>query len=161
LKRLDSRFHGNDKSPGFGRNSKVSVSDEECLARFICHEIPGTRSRFLSEIRSCPQISRSDQTVRPDAFIPHPYPDLSVTRHTELSNAELWQVGQSIANNRSRTLYGRADIQALEVKKRSLCIQPTLTPKNHANINGWPVDKPAQKMIAQELADVASFTSKP
>jgi len=123
----------------------TTVSDEECLARFILFQ----------------KWVRTDQTVRPDAFIPHPYPDLSVTRHTELSNAELWQVGQRIANNRSRTLYGRADIQALEVKKRSLCIQPTLTPKNHANINGWPVDKPAQKMIAQELAAVASFTSKP
>jgi len=121
-----------------------AVSDEECLARFIL---------FYKWVRN-------DQTVRPDAFIPHPYPNLSVIRHTGLSTDELWQVGQCIADSRSLTLYGRADIQALEVKKRSLCIQPTSTPKNHANIIGWPVNKPAQKMIAQELAAVASFKSK-
>lgn len=42
------------------------VGPDEALARFVLHG---------SHIR------RSNQTVKPDAFIPHPYRDLSVTRH--------------------------------------------------------------------------------
>ncbi|OLE55633.1 MAG: hypothetical protein AUI36_16825 [Cyanobacteria bacterium 13_1_40CM_2_61_4] len=55
-----------------------SISADEWLARFIL---------FKNWIRS------SDQTVKPDAFIPHPYPDLSVTRHKDLSIQNLWQIG--------------------------------------------------------------------
>lgn len=112
------------------------VTDDELLARFVL---------FSNWIRH-------DKTVRPDAFIPHPYPDLSVTRHIGLSESELWQLGQNVSDKIGRPLYGRADIQAFAVKKQSLRIQPTPEPKNHANITGWPPDKPRQKSIAQKIA---------
>ena len=111
------------------------IVDDELLARFVL---------FSNWIRQ-------DQTVRPDAFIPYPYPDLSVTRHRELSEFDLWQIGQPVADKSSRNLYGRADIHALTVKAQSLRIEPTPTPKNHANIIDWPADKPGQKIIASEL----------
>jgi hypothetical protein len=120
------------------------VSEDELMARFIL---------FRHWIR------KSDPRVRPDAFIPHPYPDLSVTRHMDLSEAELWQIGQAIADKRPATLYGRADLRAKSVIKKSLRIVPTSEPKNHANITGWPADKPSQKIIAQELAAEARFIS--
>lgn len=120
------------------------VTDDELLARFIL---------FRKWIRH-------DQTARPDAFIPYPYPDLSVTRHRELLEFDLWQIGQSVADKRSLNLYGRADIQALAVKAQSLHIEPTPMPKNHANIIGWPLDKPRQKIIAQEIAATARFVPK-
>jgi hypothetical protein len=44
--------------------------------------------------------------------------------------------------------------------KKSLCIEPIPEPKNHANITGWPADKPSQKIISQELAAEARFVSK-
>ncbi len=120
------------------------IANDELLARFVLF------SKWI----------RDDKTVRPDAFIPHPYPNLSVTRHRELSEFALWQIGQGIADKSSRNLYGRADIQSLVVKARSLRIEPTPEPKNHANITGWPADKPGQKIIAQEIAATARFVPK-
>ncbi len=120
------------------------IADDELLARFVL---------FSNWIRH-------DQTVRPDAFIPHPYPNLSVTRHREISEFDLWQIGKDVASKRRLNLYGRADIQAITVKTQSLRIEPTAEPKNHANINGWPADKPKQKIIAQEIAAAARFIPK-
>ena len=125
-------------------NELPPVTDDELLARFVLV------GKWI----------RNDQTVRQDAFIPHPHPDLSVTRHIGLSESELWQLGQSVADKRALPLYGRADIQALAVKTQSLRIEPTPEPKNHANITGWPADKPSYKIIAQELTAAALFVTK-
>ncbi len=122
------------------------VLDNEWMARFIL---------FRHWIR------KSEPHVRPDAFIPHPYPNLSVTRHIDLSEAELWEIGQAIADKRPATLYGRADLQAISVIKKSLRIVPTPEHKNHANMTGWPADKPSQKIIAQEIAVEARFVPNP
>lgn len=121
------------------------VTDDEWLARFLL---------FSGWIRR-------DQSIRPDAFIPHPWPDLSVTRHLDLLDAELWQIGQTVAEQRPATLYGRADVQAFAVTRLYLHIVPTPEPRNHASITGWPADKPAQKILAQQLAASARFVSKP
>lgn len=121
----------------------VPVVPTELLARFVLF------SRWI----------RSDQTVRADAFIPWPWPELSVTRHHGLSESELWQLGQAVAEQRPATLYGRSDVVAAEVMQRSLRIEPTRAPKNHANIVGWPADKPMQKMIAQEIAATAKYVA--
>lgn len=126
--------------------SLPQVTDDEVLARFIL---------FRGWIRN------SDSAVRPDAFIPYPYPDLSVTRHMGLSVEEVWQISQAVAATRPATLYGRADIRAAHVRRQSLRIVPTPEPKNHANVTGWPKDKPAQKIIAQELAAIAHYVPNP
>ena len=125
-----------------------SISAGEWLARFIL---------FKSWIRS------SDQSVKQDAFIPHPYPDLSVTRHKDLSIQNLWQIGQQVAAKRPATLYGRADVTVAEVRRQKLEVEPRPVPENlnHASIIGWPADKPAQKIFAQELAAVARYVAKP
>ena len=124
-----------------------AVSNEELLARFI------TASKWV----------RSDNTVRQDAFIPYPYPDLSVTRHRSLSEQELWKIGQEIADARPVNLYGRADILTTKVRRQKLTIEPMPVPENvnHACILGWPLDKPAQKIRAMELAAAAKFTPNP
>ncbi|MBI5307982.1 MAG: hypothetical protein HZB37_06560 [Planctomycetes bacterium] len=121
------------------------VTDDELLARFVLY------SKWI----------RYDKNVRPDAFIPYPKPNLSVTRHRELSEVDLWQIGQDVADKIDTHFYGRADIQSLAVKAQSLHVEPTPMPKNHANIIGWPLDKPGQKMIAQEIAATARFVPKP
>jgi hypothetical protein len=126
-------------------NALLPVSDEESLARFI---FQGNHIR-------------ADHTVKPNAFIPYPYPNLSVTRHIGLTEEELWETGRGIANERPATLYGRADFRAIAVVKQSLHIVPTETPRNHANITGWPPDKPSQKIIAQEIAAAARLVSPP
>lgn len=130
-----------------GGGAPSAVADEECLARFIL---------FSQWIRS------SDQTVRPDAFIPYPYPDLSVTRHINLSEEALWKIGQDVADTRPAKLYGRADIYASTAQQQHLRVDSAPVPNNpnHANITGWPTDKPAQKMIALQLAADSAYRAK-
>lgn len=129
-----------------GDVSLTPVADDEVLARFVL---------------SRRWIRSSNGTVKPDAFIPYPWPDLSVTRHIGLSIEEIWQIGQTVADSRPATLYGRADIRALSVTNQSLQIVPTREPKNHANITGWPKDKPVQKIIALQLAADACYVTRP
>jgi hypothetical protein len=131
-----------------GVESSAAVNNDELLARFVL---------FSGWVR------RSDNTTKQDAFIPRPFPDLdlSVTRHIGMTVAELWEIGETIAHGRTNaTLYGRADIVAQKVRAQSLRIEPTLTPRNHANIVGWPSEKSAQKIIALELAAAAVFVQR-
>ena len=122
-----------------------AVADDELLARFILFSA----------------WYRKDQTLKSDCFIPHPYPDLSVTRHWRLSESALWQIGQATASARPATLYGRADLKATEVRRQRLQVDGAPLPENlnHANITGWPADKPAQKIIVMELA-AATFLAR-
>ncbi len=117
------------------------VESNEWLARFILNRIH----------------LRQDRTVRQDAFIPHPWPDLSVTRHLQLTQTELWKIGQDVAREVGKTLHGRADVQAFAFQRRELRVVEAPLPENpnHANIVGWPIEKSAQKIIAQQIAAAA------
>jgi hypothetical protein len=120
------------------------IRENDLMARFIIS------SRW---------IRSSDQTVKQDAFIPHPYPDLSVTLHGALSDGEMWAIGESVAIRRPANLYGRADIGKAKVLEQGLFVKPDPVSgnTNHALIINWPQEKAAQKILAQELASVASF----
>ena len=124
------------------------VSSDEVLARFIV---------FSKHIRS------SNMTVKPDAFIPHPLIELSVTRHREATEAELWQEGERVAALRSTTLYGKAAVTAgaFENEDLSVVAKPIPQNLNHADVIDWPTDKPAQKMKACEIANKAVFVPRP
>lgn len=124
-----------------------AVSDEELLARFVFY------GRWV----------REDRTLRPDGFMPSLSGELSVTRHHELSEAEVWQIGQTVADARPGvTLYGRADLKAIDARRQRLQVDaaPFPTNPNHANIAGWPPEKPAQKIVAIELAASAMFVAR-
>jgi hypothetical protein len=135
---LNHKFHSKTPQP---------IADNELLARFVLYR----------------DHIRANKTVKPDAFIPHPHTDLSVTRHKGFSDNQLWNVGRDVATARKVTLYGRADVSVATVRQQSLAVepQPVKGNPNHANILGWPKDKPAQKIIAQELAAAAIYHSKP
>lgn len=126
------------------------VSADEWLARFI------TIDKWV----------RADKSIRPDAFIPPKDLNLSVIRHLNLSEENLWRLGQSVADaiseKRRGGLHGRADITADDVSRQTLKVEaaPFAENPNHAHITGWP-DKPAQKNIAQRLAAAAKFVAKP
>lgn len=124
----------------------IPVNEHELLARFILF------SKWF----------RSDLTVKPEAFMPHPHVDLSVTRHQSLTENEIWAIGHNVANVRKLRFYGRADIRASDVLRQSLKVKsaPVLNNPNHANILGWPEQKPAQKIIALQLAASAKYYSK-
>jgi hypothetical protein len=116
------------------------IGSGEKLARFILNS---------GEIRE-------DCTLKPDLFIPRPPPylDLSVTRHDELNEAEIWERGQDVASERQKTLLGRADALASVYTNQSLNFAPEPRSSNlqHLNVIGWPNEKPAQKNKAQRIA---------
>jgi hypothetical protein len=120
------------------------VEDSEILSRYVL------QSRHY----------RDDHTPRPELFMPHPYQDLSVTRHRDATEDELWQVGRNVAQQIGKTLYGRFDIQAKDCQIESLKVEakPVKDNPNHANITGWPSSKPEQKALALKIAASSSIS---
>jgi hypothetical protein len=122
------------------------VSPDEALARYVMHS---------SHIR------RSNQTIKADAFMPHPHRQLSVTRHLAATESELWLFGEQVAAVTGKTLHGRGDIRVAVCLAQKLVVDaaPTEANPNHADVSGWPDDKAAQKIIALEIAAAAVFVA--
>ncbi len=120
------------------------IEDSEKLARFILY------SRWYR---------KEDKSVKPEAFIPYPHNELSVTRSNDLSENDLMEIGKNIAHNRPATLYGNAKFKVLEVRKINLDAIPARVKgnPNHANVTGWPHEKSKQKSLAIELASKATL----
>lgn len=118
----------------------TGIDNTELLARFI------VSSKWY----------RADQTIKPEAFLPHPEGKLSVTRHSGITKTELWQIGREVALSRQANLHGRTDLLAGDCRKQGLHVVPDEPPKNHVHVENWPSEKSAQKMIALELAKVSS-----
>lgn len=127
-------------------NNIPPVDDNELLARFV------TQSG---------QFRKRDGTVKSNLFMPHPYRELSVTRHREATETEIWAEGRSVAA--SKKLYGRADISCMNCQVDSLTVIAKPLPRNpnHADIEGWPEEKADKKLIALKLADAASQLISP
>ena len=126
-----------------------SVVSNELLARYI------TASKWFR---------KQDQTVKQDAFIPPDSPlELSVTRHLNLNENDIWAIGKKITGSISRTLHGRADVETAHVIAQQLKVvpHPVSDNPNHANIVGWSSDKDVRKMRALEIARVARFIANP
>ena len=124
-----------------------NIHPEENLARFAL-----SRKHFR----------KSNLSVKPDAFFPPPDKKLSVTRHRDATDLEIWNVGRMVALSREKELYGRADIQAFDFLEEKLDVLPdAIIPENpnHANVTGWPNEKPMQKIIALEIAAKAQFVT--
>lgn len=120
------------------------IDDGERIARFVL---------FSKWIRS------SNLSIRPDAFMPPPNMELSVTRHRGISDNDVWEHGSSVATGAGRTLHGRADLFVLDARNQDIeaIADPIEGNQNHAFLTGWPPDKPNQKIIAQELAASAEY----
>ena len=123
-----------------------AVEAGELLARFIL---------------SSRHIRNSNATIRPEAFIPHPHAELSVTRHRDATEQEIWDAGRAIATYQGHTLHGRGDTRASAFLEQDLSVEadPVLRHAslpdnpNHANVTGWPRDdKARQRLLALEIA---------
>ena len=126
------------------------VADDELLARFIRYE------RFI----------KADGTVRLDAFMPDSrdvQPGLSVTRHLDLSEEELWRNGRQVVSQSASKLVGRADFKALVARRLRLDLVSVPEPENayHAEVRGWPPDKHERKDLAEDIAESARFKRNP
>jgi hypothetical protein len=80
-----------------------------------------------------------------------------------LSDEHLWENGKAVAANVSKPLYGRADLRAEAFTSVELTVRaaPVQENPNHANVSGWPTEKPEQKSKAQEIAANAAFVKVP
>jgi hypothetical protein len=127
-------------------------------------------SRCVLSSKYVRAATSSDLTVgrvKAGAFIPHPHDDLSVNRHKSSSLEEVWQLCQQVARLTQKTLYGRAEVCAESFTSQGLVIKPDpirrdniegLPPNpNHAIVVSWPVEKSAQLMLAQNVADGCRF----
>ena len=128
-----------------GSLAEVPVDNAERLARFVLTER---------------HIRKSDGTVRAEALIPSPHVELSVTRHRDLSNDDVWTLGEDVATKRMKPLIGRADFRAADARQQKLDVKPDEPPRNHANVLGWPPEKASQMALAQELSTRTTFTSR-
>lgn len=132
-------------------------------------EIVAVDERLSRYLHQSNHIRKSNNTVTQNAFIPHPYTDLSVTRHLDLDETEIWSIGADIAQQNQKTLYGRADIEVSNFLEQNLRVisDPVLPSPgyrgnpNHAIVNGWPSDKPSQKIIALEISSKAKYIPVP
>lgn len=119
------------------------VDDEELLARYIVR-----KSEY-----------RSDGLVKPGLFMPWSRSEISVNRHLECKESEIWQVGRHVAAVRQCELQGRCDIAASACRIPPLKVvpQPLSDNPNHAGIIDFPTEKKEdQKSLAMKLAAAAS-----
>ncbi len=118
------------------------VDDSELLARYVLQSN---------------HFHKKDGTPKQDLFVPHPHQDVSVTRHRDATLSEIWAVGGNVARQRGKTLYGRADIRAIDCKFDAVKVieDPLSENPNHAVIENFPLGKEDQKAIALKLAEAA------
>lgn len=108
-------------------------------------------------------IRNSDNTVKADAFIPHPHEELSVNRDKDATDQETWSVGFLVARKLNRTLRGRADALAATYPSQQLTTIAAPIPgnPNHVNVCNWPSKKPEQMLKAKEIAEKAKLLRSP
>ena len=100
------------------------------------------------------------------AFVPHPRDELSVTRHRDATESEVWDAGRGVAEFRRQTLHARGDVVANAFLEMGLSLRadPVVDHANlpdnpnHANVTGWPKeDKGRQRLLALEIAAQAKL----
>lgn len=122
------------------------VDDDELLARFIVSS---------GDVKA-------NGAVNYRLFMPYSRVELSVNRHRDATIEETWAFGMTVAEQRGKTLLGRADIRASACRIPPLkVVESPIEPNeslnrphnpNHADIVGFPPDKPDQKSLAAKLA---------
>jgi len=98
--------------------------------------------------------------VKPKAFAPPSDLKTSVCRIAALAETDVWFRAERVGVESGRTLLARADLNAAQVARARLVVQPTWWPIRHANLAGWPFDKGERLSIAQSLAQHASLHVK-
>lgn len=91
-------------------------------------------------------------------FLPSPSDGCtSVFRIEGLTEVEVWELGHAeVATPSARSLHGRADVTVQQVVDSQLQVDPEPSSHvRHANIVGWPHEKPEQIRLAQLLAACA------
>jgi len=139
----------------------VPVDDNERLARMILTVKHVRKDAWTGKL-----------TLTPLAFLPFSRVELSVIRHRAITETEFWAIGQEISAmreagdqfGRKLPLVGRGDFLASDAREHKLDVKPVEglgLPRNHADVVGWPPDKPAQLLRAAQIAAAATFVKVP
>ena len=126
---------------------------------------------FSKHIRAAKPDAANVGRVKPGAFVPPPCGELSVNRHIQTTDTEVWQLCRQVASQLQKTLYGRATVISSDFQSKKLTVKPDPIrsdnpdglPRNpnHAIVVGWPEEKSAQLAIAQDIADACRFFEPP
>ena len=128
----------------------------------------GSEERLSRYVLSKRHVNRQNPQkilLKADAFVPHPYEELSVTRDLKATEVEIWAIGRDVAEQRGRTLYGRGDAIAATYHSQKLKTikKPVTGNANHVDVTDWPSadEKSAQMQVALEIAAIAKFVPPP
>ena len=116
-------------------------------------------TRILFEKRA---LRREHRYFNPLAFLPGPNPEtgeleLSVFGIADISEREINEIGQKMANLKKRSVRGHASFIKTVLPKFELTLDPDNEPiEGHANIRNWPVEPYQQLLIVDKLADQAN-----
>lgn len=104
-------------------------------------------------------------TVKAAAFMPKEGGDISVYRTAACTEEKIWWLGDwYVARPRKdgRPILARGDLKGSDFSAQDLEVKKHPRPHpRHANVIGWPNDKPARKMKATALANLARAHLKP
>lgn len=137
-------------------NNVPDFEVDEVVARFI---LAGQSKKSLRK------LVRADETIKPLLFLPYDHIELSVNRHRDCTENEIWGFGEGVAGYRNLVLHGRSDIHVedckfdtLEVLAKPIQNDPNGVPDNpnHADIVGFPAKKEDQLSLAGKLAAKAT-----
>jgi hypothetical protein len=123
---------------GFLRRALGRAIDERAFTRFI--------------------YSRSHLKDLYNAFIPPRSGELSVCQVLGRSEQRLWRLGRRVRTDRE--LRGRADFDTDAVRLTSADLHVAVDHvdyRGHANMLGWPSDKPRRMHLAKQLAKRAQL----
>lgn len=123
---------------------------------------PINKFEYLSRFIVDKNYFRANHTIKHHAFMPNREGKTSVCRISGITDNQIWEIALEVARMRVKPLFGRADIRVFNVLSKSLLVVPTDPPPiRHADIVGWPEDKPKRISIAQELAAETHLTPVP
>lgn len=120
----------------------------------------GTEERIFRFLFSKRWFAVTTQRVKPDAFIPHPHVELSVSCTEGLDDSVLWELGKQTTENRADQpkLHGRANLKEKTIFSQDLKIIRDDNPLYHTNIRGWSANgKGTQRSKVIELAAAATL----
>jgi hypothetical protein len=110
------------------------------------------------------QFDSKKCVVKSGAFLPPKDKRLSIYRILKCSERKIWWFGNWYVTRKradKKPVLARGDLQALSFINANLHITPDGRPHpRHANVEGWPAEKPLQKMIAVNLANNARLVVK-
>src|SRR5260370_25334655 len=131
--------------PDDKQSSKGSASDRYSrLSRFIFQQA---------------HFSKTRARLKPNAFMPKP-PNLKISAiwNDELVDHEIWQIGDTFGEARSKPALARADFGVAAVLEAKLSIEPNPRPHpRHVDICGWPSAKDEQISIAMLFCNRATL----